>query len=292
MKKRYLLFVLLVVLSALAMPVMAEQTTMPEQISGNTYYDDIENTFLYYVNPAAPQAVRCNVADGMITEQSVSVQTEAGVALEVFLDGERLSGVTSGVYQTPGEYVVMYTGGTSPERLFSFTIVPKLCNYVTGYALPAGFEFVEATLNGQAVGFEKNYIKLTEEGEYRINYRCVKTGIPYQLCLRTDYTGPVLSLEEVKDGQARGPVDISETKDAAYVTIYHDGEIISRKDVLTQSGEYHIELADEAGNKTTYDFTILIYFDGSSWLFFVLVLSSCVGLIVYLVHSRKHLRVR
>ena len=76
------------------------------------------------------------------------------------------------------------------------------------------------------------------------------------------------------------------------VNIYRDGEKISRKDVLTESGEYYIELADEAGNKSTYSFTILIYFDGNSWLFFVMVLCACVGVIIYLVYSRRHLRVR
>ena len=127
---------------------------------------------------------------------------------------------------------------------------------------------------------------------YNIRYRCLKTNVSYQLLLQTDFTGPVLSLEEVENGQARGPVDISEAKDAASVNIYHDGEKISRKDVLTESGEYYIELADEAGNKATYSFTILIYFDGNSWLFFLLVISSCVGIVAYLLYSRKHLRVR
>ena len=36
----------------------------------------------------------------------------------------------------------------------------------------------------------------------------------------------------------------------------------------------------------------IIYFDGNSWLFFLLIIGSCVGIIIYLVHSRKHLRVR
>ena len=110
--------------------------------------------------------------------------------------------------------------------------------------------------------------------------------------LQTDFTGPVLSLQNVKNGLARGSVDISDAKNAASVNIYHDGEKISRKDVLTESGEYYIELADEAGNKTTYYFTILVYFDGNSWLFFALVMLSAVGVIIYLMHSRRHLRVR
>ena len=292
MKKLCLLFAVLVFMCAVAMPVFATQADMPLHIAGNTYYDSAEKAFLYYVNTTASQAVRCNIADGMITEQAVSVKADAGVPLEVYLNGERLQSISEGTFQTPGEYVIMYVGGSVPERLFSFTIVPKLCNSVTSYVLPAGFEFTEASLNQESIAFEKNYIKLTQEGEYNIHYRCIKTNVSYQLLLQTDFTGPVLSLEEVKDGKAQGPVDISEVKNAAHVNIYHDGEKISRKDVLTESGEYFIELADEAGNKTTYSFTILIYFDGNSWLFFLLVFASCVGTVIYLVHSRKHLRVR
>ena len=292
MKKLCLLFAVLVFVCAVAMPAFAAQADMPVHIAGNTYYDSIEKAFLDYVNATASQAVRSNVADGMITEQAVSVKADAGVTLEVYLNGERLQSISGGTFQTPGEYVVMYVGGSISERLFSFTIVPKLCNSVTSYALPAGFEFTEASLNEESIPFEKNYIKLTDEGEYNIHYRCIKTNVSYQLLLKTDFTGPVLSLKNVKDGKAQGPVDISEAKNAAYISIYHDGEKISRRDVLTESGEYYIELADEAGNKTTYSFTILIYFDGNSWLFFLLIIGSCVAVIIYLVHSRKHLRVR
>jgi hypothetical protein len=292
MKKLCLLLAVLVIMCAVNVPAFAAQDDMPLHIAGNTYYDSAEKAFLYYVNATASQAVRSNIADGMITNQPVFVKADAGVPLEAYLNGERLQSISGGTFQTPGEYVVMYVGGAVPERLFSFTIVPKLCNSVTGYALPAGFEIVAASLNKEAVAFDKQYIKLTAEGEYNIQYRCIKTNISYQLLLQTDFTGPVLSLEEVQDGKAQGPVDISEAKDAAYVTIYHDGDKISRKDVLTESGEYFIELADEAGNKSTYSFTILIYFDGNSWLFFLLVIGSCVGIIIYLLHSRKHLRVR
>lgn len=292
MKKLCLLFAVLVFMCAVVVPVLAVQADMPLHIAGNTYYDSAKKAFLYYVNATAAQAVRSNVADGMITEQAVSVKADTGVALEVYLDGEQLQIISGGTFQTPGEYVVMYVGKSVPERLFSFTIVPKLCNSVTSYALPAGFEFTEVSLNKESIVFDKNYIKLTQEGEYNIHYRCIKTNVSYQLQLQTDFTGPVLSLENVKDGKAQGPVDISDAKNAAHVTIYHDGEKIGGRDVLTESGEYYIELADEAGNKTTYSFTILIYFDGNSWMFFLLIICACVGIVIYLVHSRKHLRVR
>jgi hypothetical protein len=292
MKKLCLLFALLVLMCAVATPAMAAQSETPVHITGNTYFNPVERAFVYYVDTTSARAVRSNVADGMITAQGVSVKADAGVAFEVYLDGERLESISGGTFQEPGEYVVMYMGGAVSERIFSFTIVPEQCNYVTGYTLPIGFEMVDATLNEEPVAFDRNYIKLSEEGEYNIQYQCVKTNVPYELRIRTDFTGPELSLEEVINGTARGPVDISEAKQAAAVSIYHDGDKIARKDVLTESGEYYIELADEAGNKTTYSFTILIYFDGNSWLFFLLVLAAGIGVVIYLMHSRKHLRVR
>lgn len=291
-KKLRILFLALLVIWSLSVPALATESTGPVYIAGSTYYDSANQAFVYYVRNSSEQAIYSSVADGMITAQAVSVKADTGVAVEVYLDGERLESASGGIFQEPGEYVVMYMGGTVSERIFSFTIVPEQCNYVTGYTLPIGFEMVDATLNEEPVAFEKTYIKLADEGEYNIRYQCMKTNVPYELHVRTDFTGPVLSLEEVIDGAARGPVDISEAMDAAVVNIYHDGEKISRKDVLTQSGEYYIELADEAGNMTTYSFTILIYFDGNSWLFFLLVLAACIGVVIYLMHSRKHLRVR
>ena len=292
MKKLCFVLAVMVFVCTAAVPALAAQDGLPLHIAGSTYYDSVEKNFLYFVNGSASQAVRSSVADGMITGQPVSVKADAGVALEAYLDGQRLDSLSGGAFQAPGEYVIMYVGGAVPERLFSFTIVPKQCNGVSSYSLPRGFEILDATLNEEPVTFDKGYIKFAEEGEYNIRYRCIKTNVSYQLQLVTDFTGPVLSLDEVTDGKARGPVDISEARDAAPVTIYHDGEKVGRKDVLTESGEYYIELADEAGNMTTYSFTILVYFDGNSWLFFLLILCSCVSVVIYLLHSRKHLRVR
>lgn len=292
MKKLCLLFAALFLMCAAAPTALAVKANEPVHIANHTYYDAAEKAFLYYVDDTTMQAIRCNVADGMITDQAVSIQTDTGLVIEVYLNGERLDSISSGSFQTPGEYVVMYMGGAITERVFSFTIVPEVCNNITGYTLPDGFEMLEAYLGEAEVPFESGYIPLTEAGEYTIRYRCTKTNEPYQLVLRTDFAGPVLSLEEVTDGFARGPVDISEANHVAVVNIFHDGEQIARRDVLTESGEYFIELVDEAGNRTTYSFTILIYFDGNSWLFFLMVLFACAGVIIYLLHARRHLRVR
>lgn len=291
MKRRVCLILAMLLLSfSLAVPVFAAEDVV--SIGGGVYYDMDNGRFLYYLDPAGNVVIRSNVADGMVTNKTVNLRSAEAAALEVYLDGNLVENVTDGNYYLPGEYVVMYMGGSVAQRVFSFTIVSEVSNKVKSYALPAGFEVTEVTLNGEPQNFEKTYVKMTEEGQYDIHYRCAKTDIPYQLTVTTDYTGPELALAAVENGAARGPVDISDAKQVPVVNIYRDGQQISRKEVLTESGEYRIELADEAGNQTVYNFTILIYFDGNSWLFFLVMLGSAIAVVVYLMHSRKHLRVR
>lgn len=293
MKKRLcVLFAAVLLCLFCATPVLATESDVPVRIAGNTYFDEKEGCFLYYVDAAATHAIRSSAADGMITTRAVSVKADAGVSIAVYRNGEPVADGTAGSHQQPGEYVVMYMGGQIAQQVFSFSIVPELTNAVSVYSLPLGFEVTDATLDGEPILFARQRVSLEQEGSYDIRYRCIKTDVPYQLMVTADYTPPVLTLEEVSQGVARGPVDISEAKQAAVVKIYLDGEKIGWRDVLTQSGEYHIELADEAGNTTSCTFTILVYFDGSSWLFFLIMLFAAVAVVVYLVHSRKHLRVR
>lgn len=290
--KRLLCFLTLAVLLLCCgtLPAMAAQDQVP--VGGNTYFDAGEGKFFYYADPAGTIVVWSNVADGMITTQTVTVRSEGRSALQIYLDGQKLEDNTQTVFQTPGEYVVMYVGGVVEQRVLSFTVVSGCTNKVAGYTMPTGFEITGVTLDGQPVAYEKNHVKLSAEGAYDIHYRCRKTAVEYRLSIQTDYTGPTLALAGVTDGVARGPVDISDARNAEKVTIYRDGEKISRTDVLKHSGEYHIELEDAAGNRTSYTFTILIYFDGSSWLFVAIVLLAAAAVMIYLIHAKKHLRVR
>jgi hypothetical protein len=67
---------------------------------------------------------------------------------------------------------------------------------------------------------------------------------------------------------------------------------MSYREELTLSGDYKIILQDEAGNLTDYEFSILVYFDLSSWIFFAMVMLAVVGTGVYLYLERKRMRVR
>lgn len=262
-------------------------------ISNSIQYDVEERMYVYPVGGSIHNEVMASVMDGMITSKQVSILPDAGVQLSLFFDGELQLDPTWAVLNKPGEYVVMSgTGNQSDERIFSFTIVGAIDNSIKGYKMPNSFQLMEATLNGEAVYFERSYIDLSAEGEYFVKYRCIRTDEEYELTYTADFTAPVLALKEIENGLSKGPVDISDMEDGASYAIYLDNESIAYNEVLTKSGNYIIKVSDKAGNVNTYHFTIPIYFDGNSIVFFSILVAVFVGVIVYVFVSRKRLRVR
>ena len=72
----------------------------------------------------------------------------------------------------------------------------------------------------------------------------------------------------------------------------NDSYVKNPGDKLLGTGEYLLVLKDQAGNVTNYQFEIRMYFDLNSWIFIFLVILLLAGIALYIVFSRKHLRVR
>ena len=251
-----------------------------------------KNTQMFVYSADENELVRSSVADGMITTKMVSVNAHSSAKLRIYRDGELLDEELYRQLGDPGEYVVMYHNGSEEKRILSFAVIPAVTNSAVSYRMPEGFEIVQATLDNVPTVFEADYICFSEEGDYRVLYRCIRTGMNYSLNFTTDFTGPVLKLENVSDGMAQGPVDISDAREAYSVQIFKDGEPIEYTDTLSASGDYLICLEDSSGNATSYEFTILIYFNSTAWVMLGGAALLLAGLIVYMVLSRKKLTVR
>ena len=92
----------------------------------------------------------------------------------------------------PGGFVMTYSTLASIVKYpFSSTLSGKKGKF--------GFFYSEQDTY-ERIAQEMGIIKFSEEGNYDIHYRCIKTNVSYQLQLVTDFTGPVLSLDEVTDG--------------------------------------------------------------------------------------------
>ncbi|MDO4733051.1 MAG: hypothetical protein Q4B50_06005 [Bacillota bacterium] len=270
----------------------ALETSTHINISSSCYYDTSSREFVY---PAAGQGqlvVRSNVADGMMVDHVVNIYADEGVPLILYRNGELRSDLDPSSINVTGQYSIFLGEDADIEELFNFTIVGEVSGQVKSYSLPEGFQVIDATINGEPLGYERHYVGFLEEGEYYVKYRCNRTEEIYDLQFTADFQAPVLALPGVVDGIARGPVDISDLEAGAGISVTLDGKPIGYDEILTSSGDYVIRVADAAGNVNEYHFTILVYFDGNSWVFFAILGASAVIIISYLVVSRKTLKVR
>lgn len=258
------------------------------------YYDRETGSFVYPVGVGVHE-VRASVADGMIVNDTVSVSAPEGVELSVKRSGAAEPEANPGSISVPGDYAVSVMDVDGAATLFTFTIVGESANLSGGYMMPEYFYILDATLDGADVFFDRNYIGMEDEGLYEIEYACSETGVHYRLATTVDRTPPELTLDGKldKNGRYRSAVQIgglepncsaSLTRDGADVRFPSDGR-------LSEAGMYQLRVWDAAGNAVTEQFTILVYLDLSSLLFFALVCVSIVGVLGYILYKRKNLKI-
>lgn len=262
------------------------------KISEETYYD--RDMGLYVYSPDGSQTeVYANVAGGMVVNYPVSIDPGSGADIMLYRNGERVADPDWRNIAAAGHYTVEANAqGAQSVLLFTFTVVGEQTGLINGYTMPEGFVIAEATLNDEEALWDRFYVSMSEEGRYYISYACPKNGLSYTLNVIIDHTPPTLALANVENGRALGPVDISDLEPGCSIIIYLNGERIEYEAQLARSGSYAILVADPADNLSIYEFTILVYFNINSYMFFILVLASIAGTAIYVLIKRKNLRVR
>ena len=264
------------------------------RINETTYYDREARSFVYPTGSGVYE-VRANVADGMIVSEAVNITADDGIEVTVSRNGAALDDGSLSQLSLPGKYTVGVTGLDSAVNLFGFTIVGARSNLSGGYVMPEGFYILEAALDGEQTYYERNYIEMADEGLYEIEYVCPATSLHYTLSTTIDRTPPQLTFDGKLDkkGRFRSAVQISGFQDGDAVAMTRDGaEVKFPSDgKLTEAGMYQLLAFDAAGNSTTRQFTILVYLDFNSLLFFALVCLSLAGVLGYVLFKRKTLKI-
>lgn len=260
-------------------------------ITSNMKYNYQTDLFIYPVSDSS-FAVTANVADGMVTTKEVSINVPNGVVSSLYFNGSDVSQTDMQHLSTPGRYVFKVRMGGTVSTLFSFQILSEMSGELNRFTLPEGFEFGTVLVDGEEVMPDGSFMSMMEEGEYDISYRCRVTNLPYSLHVIVDKTPPALKLENVENGRARGPVDISDMEEGAMVYMTYDGEEINYAPLLTISGTYDIIITDKSGNVAEYSFRILPYLDSKSWIAIATFVAAIAAITIYLLLEKKRLKVR
>ncbi|MCR5815866.1 MAG: hypothetical protein K6F91_03190 [Ruminococcus sp.] len=258
-------------------------------------YDFEQETYTYTVPSDGTMKVISSVPNKMITTDSVSIDTEGGVSVSIYLDGELLDEVDFSDIDMIGSYAVVATSADSEDQVLSFTIIPEKTGMISSYQLPEGFELTEVILDDEEQDItDKNMVKLKKDGEYVISYRCKATGVEYGLKTEIDHTPPALEIDGVEDNKARGAVTVSgiDRNDTVEMTMDGEDYDLPKDGVIKMPGKYEISVTDDAGNTVSDEFEIKFYLDRQGLIFGLLALGVILGAIAYMIVARKKLRVR
>ena len=262
------------------------------QISDRLYYDSSLGGFLYYSELYKTNIIS-NVADGMIVTDPVSINLPEDVKATLYRNNEAVNAPDFTHITEPGSYSIMLGEGSAVEDLMEFTIVGGITGAISYYTMPEGFLVDTVTLDDVRKQSRRSRVEMLKEGTYEIKYSCPKAGIFYTLKTRIDHTPPQLIFRGLKkNGTARGKVSWEGLGAGESMDITMDGEQIeAERTQLEKPGNYILTVVDQAGNKTVYKFTILLYLH-TRGMFFGGLLALLVLAMLYMQISRQRMRVR
>ena len=263
-------------------------------VSSDVLYDRSGHVFVYPLGTGISE-VYATVVDGMIVNAPVSITASEGITPQVYRNGDLVEDGDLTHLNAPGSYTVSARQGSATERVLSFTIVGNSADLTGGYTMPDGFYISSLSIDGEEVPVDRLSASFSTEGSYDLKYACPAIGLNYTLELNVDHTAPEISFvgKFDKKGRAHSAVDVVglEKTDSVRMTLNGKEARFPADAHLTSSGLYTLEVFDEAGNSTSQQLTILVYFDMSSLFFFGLVLAS-IGIVAgYILFKRKKLRI-
>lgn len=290
MKKLFIPILLLFVAMALPARVYAGEEDRVF-LRTNVYYDKADGMFTYVMEDVGGAEIKTNVVDGMMTNGPVSISCNIAFTLLLYRNGVQVDNPDMSNITEPGAYVLQIQGTGNSYMVMKFTIVGRFSS-VENYRLPAGFAISRVYMNDEDLELSGGEVEFSTEGYYIVESVCINTGEEYSVTINTDFTKPVLALEGVVDGVARGVVDLRDAEQGSTLYVERDGVYIGSPLELTQTGKYYVKITDMAGNFSEYYFDIIVHLDVITVLFIVVFFVLIGALGVYLLMSRRKMKVR
>ena len=269
--------------------VGGKSSANPNEISvlSNCIYDTQTHLYTIVVDEEKELYIKSTVADGMVTNYSVSIETNITEDLTLLRNGSLSEETDLSRLKHFGHYILQYQG----KKVLEFRILEEYAT-IKSFHVPKGFRMADVTVDGVPAEFDHDGVQMNAEGLYEVSYICDATDMLYSFTTIVDRTAPVLELKELdKNGRSARPVDISDREPFSVVKVTIDGEEAEVSDLLTQNGEYILTISDRAGNYNTYHFEIGTYLNGGSIAFTALLLAVVCGIIVYVIVSSKRFKV-
>ena len=278
-------------------PINTEnEETGKVSLSDSMFYDWSTQEYVFPVEGTLNE-VRVSCPDGMVCTTPVSINTDSASIITVYRDGVEVKDGLDHITEV-GEYLLQVNKDGEKRRLMTFTIIGETTNALMNFIVPDGFYVTEAYMDGRDVYMDRFTVGMAEEGDYEITIDCMSANLTYTIKTTIDRTPPELTFDGKIDqnGRVHSALTFSGVEPGGRVYLTKDGteitpEITGGQGTLEDSGIYVLRVYDAAGNMTEYQFTIMMYFNTNSVIFFTLVALLVAGVIAYIVIQRKRLKI-
>lgn len=190
----------------------------------------------------------------------------------------------------------MLSATDSKSKFLSFSIVREKTGAMTVFQVPDGFTLVNVSINEENQRFSvgANTVDMSREGDYVISYCYERIGVNKSFAVTIDHTPPEVTFEGIKDGVAKNPVSIVGVEKTDTVEVLRDGHEmkISKDNVIRSPGKYVVTVTDDAENSVTEEFEIKLYLNEQGWIFAAIIIAVIAAGVIYMILSKKRLRVR
>ena len=267
------------------------------ELSSTMSYDWNTHDFVFPVGNTLNE-IHCSAADGMITDKPVTLTTGGNGSIVVYQNGSEYTGTLSTIREK-GDYVVVSQQAGESSRVMAFTIVGKTTNAVSVFTPPDGFYLTSVTRDGEEIYHDRYNARMETEGLYHVEYECIATDVVYTLDTTIDRTPPELTFEGRinEEWQVRSALGFAGLEEGGSILLLRSGVQVEPEiksdgtGTVYDSGNYVMQVFDEAGNMKEYRFVILTYFTVSSLIFIALAVVILVSIGIYILIKRKNLRI-
>lgn len=262
---------------------------------------------MYVYTFKSGETVTCNVPNGALINNAVSLRAAADVITTVYKDGQLLENIEYLDFREEGTYLVKFQS-TNPAFLrfypdeksypfITFRILGKAQRDIEIFTAPKGCKIISI---GNTAGLFKNpetedfnfnldYYWLPESGTYNFGvYDPVADGT-YYVTVNRDLIAPNVDVSTTKTSASFMYPDA----DVAKVLVYNNGQLVEYTNgPVVGKGNYYVEFYDYAGNMTTASFSLKDGFNSGDLVAILLVIALVFGGFVYLRLERTVMRVR
>ena len=243
--------------------------------------------------------IEANVPQGAYTRGVVELSSSGGLtSMSGYLDGELISGEDKS-FRQEGSYIITFWDLDRAEQEseayrvdYCFRIFRDTTMNLSVVTAPKGMRIAYVRKDGDAFPTaDQNRLLANRDGDYEILFCGTEDqSLSYSMSFTRNTVPPRLSFRpEFKNGDViEEPLYFSGNADVAELRIVRDGaEVAAAEGCIKVNGRYTLQVADRAGNRRKYDFTLKngIPLPVERMVIIPVILIIVGGVI--LVHSRK-----